>query len=382
MTKRSSQNGRGGGSGPQGGGGGGPSGRKIISGLSIQEKIVLQTTENAWKPDKLRGAGAKVENGAEEDPMAVLERKARAILNKLTPQKFDILIGRFNELDIDTDEKLDRCMHLVFEKAIDEPGFSVAYAKMCLDLQKREAATKGAKSQFRKLLITRCQTEFEKDYMDAADKLKYEEEMKTEKSKDVRKKLQAEFEGKERKARHRSLGNIKFIGELYKLKMLTSRIMHECVKKLLASTPLNGKTDEESIESLCNLLGTVGKDLEMDTMAKLNSGGAKDPNIHHFDHYFAQMQSILERKQTSSRVRFMLKDTIDLRRDNWKPRRDVAGPKTLDQIHQEVEKDRQQQELNHLLLKNVGGGGGQGKSSLSVTTTVSPIFFIAQHLIF
>jgi translation initiation factor 4G len=164
--------------------------------------------------------------------------------------------------------------------------------------------------------------------------------------------------------------------------MLTSRIMHECVKKLLASTPLNGKTDEESIESLCNLLGTVGKDLEMDTMAKLNSGGAKDPNIHHFDHYFAQMQSILERKQTSSRVRFMLKDTIDLRRDNWKPRRDVAGPKTLDQIHQEVEKDRQQQELNHLLLKNVGGGGGQGKSSLSVTTTVSPIFFIAQHLIF
>ena len=47
------------------------------------------------------------------------------------------------------------------------------------------------------------------------------------------------------RARRRSLGNIRFIGELYKLKMLTARIMHECVKKLLKTT------DEESLECLC-----------------------------------------------------------------------------------------------------------------------------------
>jgi hypothetical protein len=34
------------------------------------------------------------------------------------------------------------------------------------------------------------------------------------------------------RARRRSLGNIRFIGELYKLKMLTGRIMHECVQVL------------------------------------------------------------------------------------------------------------------------------------------------------
>ena len=38
--------------------------------------------------------------------------------------------------------------------------------------------------------------------------------------------------------------------------MLTARIMHECVIKLLAA-PL---TDEESLESLCKLLTTVGKE--------------------------------------------------------------------------------------------------------------------------
>lgn len=29
------------------------------------------------------------------------------------------------------------------------------------------------------------------------------------------------------------LGNIQFIGQLYKKKMLTERIMHECIRKLL-----------------------------------------------------------------------------------------------------------------------------------------------------
>lgn len=37
----------------------------------------------------------------------------------------------------------------------------------------------------------------------------------------------------EYKARQRMLGNIQFIGQLYIKKMLTERIMHECIVKLL-----------------------------------------------------------------------------------------------------------------------------------------------------
>jgi len=48
----------------------------------------------------------------------VLLRKARGILNKLCPQKFDILVDKFNELQIDTEDKLRVCMELVFEKVI------------------------------------------------------------------------------------------------------------------------------------------------------------------------------------------------------------------------------------------------------------------------
>lgn len=49
---------------------------------------------------------------------------------------------------------------------------------------------------------------------------------------------------------------MKLIGELFKLKMLTANIMHNCVVKLLKDE------HEESLECLCKLMSTIGKDLD------------------------------------------------------------------------------------------------------------------------
>jgi len=48
-----------------------------------------------------------------------------------------------------------------------------------------------------------------------------------------------------------------FIGELFKLQMLTDTIMYDCIEYLLRD-----KTDEESLECLCRLLRTIGKELD------------------------------------------------------------------------------------------------------------------------
>lgn len=80
-----------------------------------------------------------------------------------------------------------------------------------------------------------------------------------------RERLQEELEEAKDKARRRSIGNIKFIGELFKLKMLTEAIMHDCVVKLLKNH------DEESLECLCRLLTTIGKDLDFEK-AKVRPG--------------------------------------------------------------------------------------------------------------
>ena len=57
--------------------------------------------------------------------------------------------------------------------------------------------------------------------------------------------------------RKRSLGNIRFIGELFKLKMLSETILHECITRLLKSS-----SDEESLECFARLITTTGKELD------------------------------------------------------------------------------------------------------------------------
>lgn len=60
-----------------------------------------------------------------------LFKRVRSVLNKLTPQMFQPLMKQVTELTIDTEERLKGVIDLIFEKAISEPNFSVAYANMC-----------------------------------------------------------------------------------------------------------------------------------------------------------------------------------------------------------------------------------------------------------
>lgn len=80
-----------------------------------------------------------------------------------------------------------------------------------------------------------------------------------------------ELEEAKDQARRRSLGNMRFIGELFKLKMLTEAIMHDCVVKLLKN-----HHDEESLECLCRLLSTIGKDLDFEKAKVINAFTATD----------------------------------------------------------------------------------------------------------
>ena len=75
-------------------------------------QIELHTTDNAWKPDRMAKPGTGEQLNGEETEMQTLERKARSILNKLTPQKFDTLIGKFQDLNVDSEEKLQRWVKL------------------------------------------------------------------------------------------------------------------------------------------------------------------------------------------------------------------------------------------------------------------------------
>ncbi|KAI5947188.1 Eukaryotic translation initiation factor 4 gamma 3 [Manis javanica] len=316
--------------------------RKIIT-VSVKEDVHLKKAENAWKPSQKRDSQA-------EDPENIktqeLFRKVRSILNKLTPQMFNQLMKQVSGLTVDTEERLKGVIDLVFEKAIDEPSFSVAYANMCrclVTLKVPMADKPGNTVNFRKLLLNRCQKEFEKDKADDDVFEKKQKELEAASAPEERTRLHDELEEAKDKARRRSIGNIKFIGELFKLKMLTEAIMHDCVVKLLKNH------DEESLECLCRLLTTIGKDLDFEK--------AK-PRM---DQYFNQMEKIVKERKTSSRIRFMLQDVIDLRLCNWVSRRADQGPKTIEQIHKEakIEEQEEQRKVQQLMTKEKRRTGAQ-----------------------
>ncbi|XP_068244689.1 eukaryotic translation initiation factor 4 gamma 1-like isoform X2 [Palaemon carinicauda] len=303
-------------------------GKVIVIPLSAGREPKLKTVENAWKPSVMDSLALTDEQAATEEVV----KRMRGILNKLTPEKFEKLVGTVKKMPIDTTERLSAVIDLIFEKAVDEQGFSSTYANLCQVLSKMSVRGEGnddGKSdvKFRNLIINKCQKEFEKDNMELIKKQRMKEIDAT-----VDLELQAKWEFDETKLRQRSVGNIRFIGELYKLRMLTSPIMMRIIGTLLQ------KRDEESLECLCKLLTTIGKILETQC--------AQQPKPkEELEKQFRLMQKIVSDRLTNSRVRFLMMDVIDLRQHNWVPRREDNKPKTKAEVHEEVKREEFEQQI-------------------------------------
>ena len=102
----------------------------------------------------------------DEDSDEVITKKALLILNKLSLTKFDKLSDDFIATGIGKNEKiLHDIIWTIVGKAQDEPHFAAMYASLCLKLSQTpleleaDAPKKGKK--FKKLLLERCQQEFE-----------------------------------------------------------------------------------------------------------------------------------------------------------------------------------------------------------------------------
>ncbi|XAR63295.1 hypothetical protein NMG60_11023182 [Bertholletia excelsa] len=268
-------------------------------------------------------AEKKYEVGKVTDEEQAKQRQLKAILNKLTPQNFEKLFEQVKAVNIDSAATLTGAISQIFDKALMEPTFCEMYADFCVHLARElpNFNEDNEKITFRRLLLNKCQEEFERGEREQEEAERPDEEGEAKQSEEER-------EEKRIKARRRMLGNIRLIGELYKKKMLTERIMHECIKKLLGQYE---NPDEENIEALCKLMSTIGEIID--------HSRAKE----HMDAYFEMMVNLSNNMELSSRVRFMLKDAIDLRKSKWQQRRKVEGPKKIEEVHRDAAQERQVQ---------------------------------------
>jgi translation initiation factor 4G len=324
-----------------------------------QELKPIAVTQNGWKPPSItKGAsapGAANASGLLEPEM--VQRKVKAALNKMTPEKFDKIADQILLIASQSKEETDgrtlrQVIQLTFEKATDEAHWASMYAKFCkrmletMSPEVRDDRIKDRNGQivsggnlFRKYLLNRCQEEFERGWAVNLPEKPDEED-------DGKKTGEAALLSDEyyaaAAAKRRGLGLVQFIGELYKLGMLTERIMHECVHKLV---DYKGVPDEAEIESLSKLLRTIG--------ANLDSTEKGRPMM---DAYFQRIQTMMDLPELPSRLKFMLLDVMDLRRANWVSKETNKGPKTLDEVRAEAEA-AQAAKAQESARSNQRGGG-------------------------
>jgi len=275
----------------------------LTAGASLKP---IEVSATGWKP---RSVGANATGMAGPAPggdglMApdVVQRKVKAALNKMTPEKFDKISSQIlaiaGQSKVESDGRsLRQVIQLTFEKATDEAHWAEMYAQFCKRMlesmstdikdenildKKGDVVVGGA--LFRKYLLTRCQTEFERGWkMNLPEKPEGETEEAA---------MLSDAYYIAAAAKRRGLGLVRFIGELYKLQMLTERIMHECVKKLV---DYEGVPDEAEVESLTSLLRTIGQQLD-----------ASEKGRSMMDAYFDRIRGMIDLPDLPSRLRFML----------------------------------------------------------------------------
>ncbi|KAK7714421.1 hypothetical protein SLS57_007147 [Botryosphaeria dothidea] len=323
-----------------------------------QELKPLVRSSTGWVPTSLtQPAAAAVTNPGNLTP-DVVQRKVKAALNKMTPEKFDRISDQILEIAKQSENETDgrtlrQVIQLTFEKACDEAHWASMYAKFCKRmLETMSPAIKDENVRdkngnpvlggnlFRKYLLNRCQEDFEQGWEANLPMTKKEGEGEEAAM------LSDEYYVAAA-AKRKGLGLIQFIGELYKLGMLTVRIMHECVMRLLN---FEGVPDESNIESLVKLLRTVGATMEA------NEAGSQMIRA-----YFERIEKVKDTPGLPSRMHFMLLDLVDLRRCGWKSKDDAKGPKTIQEIHEEAMAAQQQAELEKMRNPPRGGRPTMGR---------------------
>lgn len=194
------------------------------------------------------------------------------------------------------------------------------YAQLCKRLsdeapnfepQKPNVDGQKPQSTFRLLLLNKC-------------KLEFENRSKANQAFDDQDDLAPEEEERRQLAKRKMLGNIKFIGELGKLEIVSESILHRCIQQLLLEKRRAGSRGDmaEDIECLCQIMRTCGRILDSDKGLRL------------MNQYFERMSVLAVSSDLPLRIRFMLRDCIELRRDGWKPRKATSteGPMPINQI--------------------------------------------------
>ncbi|CAI6526945.1 AIS_HP2_G0020380.mRNA.1.CDS.1 [Saccharomyces cerevisiae] len=310
-----------------------------------EEVAPLVPSSNRWIPkSKAKSTEKKLAPDGKTELLDKdeVERKMKSLLNKLTLEMFDAISSEIlaiaNISVWETNgETLKAVIEQVFLKACDEPHWSSMYAQLCgkvvkelnPDISDETNEGKTGPKLVLHYLVARCHAEFDKGW---TDKLPTKED-----GTPLEPEMMSEEYYAAASAKRRGLGLVRFIGFLYRLNLLTGKMMFECFRRLMKD--LTDSPSEETLESVIELLNTVGEQFETDSF---RTGQATLEGSQLLDSLFGILDNVIQTAEMSSRIKFKLVDIKELRHDkNWNSDKKDDGPKTIQQIHEEEERQRQ-----------------------------------------
>jgi hypothetical protein len=276
-----------------------------------------------------------------------IERAMKAILNKLTVERFEALYQQLVGCGISNATHVEALIRELFEKATTQHHFIGMYAELCVRLNSWFVDTQIFEDEgrsFKRLLLSRCQRCFEDIFrpfeIPEMPKHCVNSEQEEEEATHLRK--------------TQMLGNLKFIGALLERGMLASRILISVVEELQAMGT------SAALECLAVFLTAVGPSFDRPAWTHHTKLVAA----------FRKVQGLAGDRQVPSRCRFLLQDLLDLRASNWQNKKKAVrtedGPTTIEAVHRQAAeeefaaKPHERTPMRPTTSRQVASGFGQG----------------------
>jgi len=259
-------------------------------------------------------------------------------------------------------ELLTMIVQNIFRKAQVEKEYCIFYGDLCEKLIKLELGLRDLKvnilnmkkSSFRLSLFDVCKQCFEKFFK--------EEEIK---------KMEGNLE-RQLVFKTKLYGNLDFVGELYRRKMLPDNVLVSVFYSLLGISEINNSISDLNLEGAILLMNKVGEQFEERSKIKKKKTTEKD-QLEVFQVIIDKFQDLMdlpdEDKTVSVRIKLLIKNMFANRESGWEKTKNIneGGPKTKKEVQNDVQekydKERQAQddERNKGYRGNERHGGGRNE---------------------
>ena len=293
----------------------------------------------------------KLEETIKDDP---IKRNIRNFLNMLTKDNFEKTKENIFEIikeDVNYQEKF---LDVLFQKAVSERAYVQLYAKLCKDLDKDlpqknpPKETKNGEKQkkstsvMRAKLLDKCREIFQ-----IKNNEKFDEYIKVK-----------DPEERENKLKNFVLGNVYFITELIKIKILSKKIAPVCIQNLFERYE-SAKGDEklkliniQAIVIFTDQFGTLVHNQEK----KIASDDAKQFKLN-IEKIFQKLDKVKDEEGLPGYIKYSIINLIEKRKNNYKISKleEYRIAKSKKEVEQELENQGQitQDNINDKIQKGL-----------------------------